>query len=138
MSEAYLGECEHLVLLSILRLGSSAYGVTVRRELREKAGRRVSVGAVYSALRRLKRKGLIAATQGEPQPVPGGRAKKLQRPELRNTSGAGSSGGCSDSGSEGRTDARSASHRTHCCCSSAWNRGSSRRRASVESVTSTR
>ena len=76
MAVSYLGEFEHLVLLAILQLEGGAYGVTIRRELREKADRRVSLGAVYSALRRLEAKRLVQSAHGEPEPRPGGRAKK--------------------------------------------------------------
>ena len=50
----YLGEFEQLVLLSVLRLGDEAYGVTIARELEEGAGRRVSRGALYTTLDRLE------------------------------------------------------------------------------------
>ena len=38
----HLGELEQLVLLALLRLGKSGYGVTVRQELQLRAGRNVS------------------------------------------------------------------------------------------------
>ena len=52
---AYLGECEQLVLLSILRLGGDASGASVATELEEQAGRLVSRGALYTTLDRLNR-----------------------------------------------------------------------------------
>jgi PadR family transcriptional regulator PadR len=55
----YLGEFEQLVLLAILRLGADAYGVTIAGELEERAGRRVSRGAVYTTLDRLETKGFV-------------------------------------------------------------------------------
>lgn len=72
----YLGEFEHLILLSLLRLGPDAYGVSIRQLLVERAGRDVSFGAIYSTLRRLEEKGLVRSSLGEPEPVRGGRAKK--------------------------------------------------------------
>ena len=54
-----LGEFEQLLLLAILRLGADAYGVTIAGELEERAGRRVSRGALYTTLDRLEAKGLI-------------------------------------------------------------------------------
>jgi PadR family transcriptional regulator PadR len=72
----YLGEFEQLVLLALARLGDDAYGVTIRDTLRERAGRDVSFGAIYSTLRRLEAKGLVRSTLGDPEPVRGGRAKK--------------------------------------------------------------
>ena len=72
----HLGEFEQLVLLALARLGSTAYGVTIRDELAVRAGRRVSLGAIYKTLIRMEGKGLVAATVGEPTPERGGRRKK--------------------------------------------------------------
>ena len=58
-SGSYIGEFEQLVLLSILRLGAEAYGVTIARELEERAGRSVARGALYTTLDRLEEKGLV-------------------------------------------------------------------------------
>ena len=59
MPATTLGEFEQLVLLAILRLGSGAYGVSIAAELEERAGRRVSRGALYTTLDRLEDKGLL-------------------------------------------------------------------------------
>lgn len=78
----HLGEFEELVLLSILALeNDEAYGMRIRDELRETAGRDVAVPTVYSALDRLESKGLVTSELGEPTPERGGRAKKLFRVE---------------------------------------------------------
>ncbi|MGH9162421.1 MAG: PadR family transcriptional regulator [Vicinamibacteraceae bacterium] len=58
-SSTPLGEFEQLLLLAILRLGSDAYGVTIASELEQRAGRRVSRGALYTTLERLEAKGLV-------------------------------------------------------------------------------
>ena len=76
-----LGEFEHLVLLALVRLGDTAYGVPIRRELAERAGRDVSIGAVYTTLDRLERKGFVSSRKGEPTAERGGRAKKYFRIE---------------------------------------------------------
>src|SRR5215468_2003251 len=55
----YLGEFEQQVLLVILRLTDEAYGPEVSRELEERAGRRVSRGALYTTFDRLEDKGLL-------------------------------------------------------------------------------
>lgn len=70
-----LGDLQHLVLLAILRLGSEAYGVSIRDEIRRTAGRDLTLGAIYSALRRLEGQRLVSSRKGEPEPVTGGRAK---------------------------------------------------------------
>ncbi|HLK63666.1 MAG TPA: helix-turn-helix transcriptional regulator [Bryobacteraceae bacterium] len=71
-----LGEFEHLVLLAVLRLGSDAYGMRVRREIAERTGRDVSIGAVYATLERLEQKGLVSSILNDPTPERGGRAKR--------------------------------------------------------------
>ena len=71
-----LGEFEQLVLLAILRLGDDAYGVTIRAELAERAGRTIAPGALYTALERLETKGMITSRMGDPTPQRGGRAKR--------------------------------------------------------------
>jgi DNA-binding PadR family transcriptional regulator len=76
---AYLGEFEHIVLLAVLQLGDTAYGVTVRQEIKTRTGRDVSIGAIYATLSRLETKGLVKSRAGEPTPDRGGRAKRLFR-----------------------------------------------------------
>ncbi len=86
MSRESLGEFEHLILLSILRLGPDVYGVPVIREIEDRAGRTVSHAAAYLTLRRLEDKGWITSRLGDPTPQRGGRAKRffsLERAGLR-------------------------------------------------------
>jgi PadR family transcriptional regulator, regulatory protein PadR len=71
-----LGEFEHLVLLAILRLRDDAYGMRVRREIAERTGRDVTIGAVYATLDRLETKGMVSARLSDPTPERGGRAKR--------------------------------------------------------------
>ena len=71
-----LGEFEQLILLAILRLRDNAYGVPIRAELADRAGRTVAPGALYTALERLETKGLITSRMSEPTPQRGGRAKR--------------------------------------------------------------
>ncbi len=75
----HLGEFEQMVLLALLRLNDDAYGVTVRREIQNRTDRRVAIGAVYACLERLERKGYVTARVSDPQPIPGGRARKYFR-----------------------------------------------------------
>jgi PadR family transcriptional regulator, regulatory protein PadR len=76
---SYLGEFELMILLTIMRLGDEVYGVPLSRELSAIRGGDVSVGSVYAALDRLKLKGLIASSLGDPSPERGGRAKRYFR-----------------------------------------------------------
>jgi PadR family transcriptional regulator PadR len=76
---AFLGEFELYVMLALSRLGPEAYGVTIRQEIERRAGRDVTIGAVYATLARLEAKGLVRYQLSDPQPVQGGRARKYFR-----------------------------------------------------------
>lgn len=73
------GDFEQLVLLAVLRLGDDAYGMTVRGEIEERTGRDVSLGAVYSTLDRMERKGWVESHQGEATDERNRRAKRFFR-----------------------------------------------------------
>ena len=75
----YLGEFELMILLAVIRLGDSAYGVPISRELLETTGRDVALGSVYAALDRLEQKDFVSSTLGDPTPARGGRAKRYFR-----------------------------------------------------------
>jgi PadR family transcriptional regulator, regulatory protein PadR len=79
MDRRLLTDFELMTLLAILRTGAEAYGVVIAREIEETAGRNVLLGAVYAALERLERNGLVASTVGAPTPERGGRAKRFYR-----------------------------------------------------------
>lgn len=72
----FLGEFEQLVLLAVARLEGRGYGMTIRREIEQRSDRPVSIGAIYSSLRRLEEKGLVVSFEGRPTPVRGGRAPR--------------------------------------------------------------
>ena len=76
-----LGEFEHLILLAVLRLKGDAYGMRVRREIEERTGREVTIGAVYATLDRLAEKGMVRSALSDPTPERGGRAKRCYRLE---------------------------------------------------------
>jgi len=73
----FLGEFEQLVLLAVLRMRGDGYGVSVRREIEERTGRSVSIGAIYATLDRLETKGYLTSREGESAPVRGGRSRRL-------------------------------------------------------------
>lgn len=74
MARTGLGEFEQQVLLVILRLGREAYSVPIVSEIEQRTGREVATSAVYIALRRLEKKGLLTSRlespeqSGEPYP----------------------------------------------------------------------
>jgi DNA-binding PadR family transcriptional regulator len=74
-----IGAFEELVLLAVLGLGGSGYGVTIRAELEAETGEAISLGAVYATLDRLERKGLVRSTVGPATAERGGRRKRVFR-----------------------------------------------------------
>lgn len=78
-----LGEFEQSVLLAIAHLGPGAYGVPIRQEIEGRTGRTVAVGALYTALDRLERKGYVSSSRSDPDPVRGGRSRRHFQVEQR-------------------------------------------------------
>jgi PadR family transcriptional regulator PadR len=72
----HLGEFEQIVLLALVRLGEGAYGMSVRREIGERTGRDVAIGAVYATLDRMEAKGMVKSAVGAATAERGGRAKR--------------------------------------------------------------
>lgn len=72
----FLGAFEEIVLLALVHLGDDAYGMTIRREIEERAKRTVSIGAVYSTLDRLETKGLISSRYANGSEARRGRARR--------------------------------------------------------------
>ena len=73
----YLGEFEEIVLLAVARLDGEAYGMTIRREIEDRTGRAVSIGAVYATVERLEEKGFVAVGEGASDPERDGRARRF-------------------------------------------------------------
>jgi DNA-binding PadR family transcriptional regulator len=74
----FLGEFEQVLLLALLTT-DEAYGVEIRRAIEERTGRTISPGAVYTALDRLERRGLVRSRLGEPTAERGGKRKRYYR-----------------------------------------------------------
>jgi len=75
----YLGELEQMILMAILQLGDEAYGLNILKELEDRAGRRVTPGALYPTLDRLEGKGFVASRFADPDPRRGGKPKRFVR-----------------------------------------------------------
>jgi DNA-binding PadR family transcriptional regulator len=71
-----IGEFEELVLLAVRGLGDDATGATVQETIEREAGRSASLGAIYAALDRGHRKGLVESWLADPTPVQGGRRRR--------------------------------------------------------------
>jgi PadR family transcriptional regulator, regulatory protein PadR len=71
-----LGEFEEIVLLTVGVLYNDAYGVAIKDAIEEKAQRKVSVGALQSALKRMEKKGYLESREGEANAQRGGKPKR--------------------------------------------------------------
>ncbi len=72
-----MGEFEELVLLAVAGLGREAYAVRVQQHLEAQAGRTSAMGAVYTALDRLEKKGYVHSHLGEVTRRRGGKRKRI-------------------------------------------------------------
>lgn len=79
---AFLGEFEQVLLLALFGV-DEAYGVEIRRFIEDRTRRLVSPGAIYTALDRLERRGLVTSRLGEPTAERGGKRKRYYRLEPR-------------------------------------------------------
>ena len=77
MTRRSLGEFEQLVLLASLRIDEGAYAVPIINEIDARTNRDVSHAAVYVALRRLEKNGLVTSRLADPTSERGGRAKRF-------------------------------------------------------------
>ena len=77
MEKEYIGELEELVLLLIVTLKDDAYGLAIRRALKEQAARTVTIGAVHGTVNRLESKGFIKSSLGGATDARGGRRKRI-------------------------------------------------------------
>ena len=63
-----MSDLEQLVLLALLRIGPTAYGITIAEE--------IGLGALYKVLNRLEIQGMVGTKIGQPTPQRGGRRKR--------------------------------------------------------------
>jgi DNA-binding PadR family transcriptional regulator len=79
MTTKFLSRQEELMLLSIWKLDTKAYGVTIRQNVTDLTGKYWSIGAVYDVLDRLTRKGLVSTVVGDPVKARGGKSKRFYK-----------------------------------------------------------
>lgn len=77
MKGTYLGEFEELILLTVGVLHANAYGLSVKTEVAEQSGRKVTLSAVHASLNRLEEKGFLESALGEASAERGGKRKRL-------------------------------------------------------------
>ena len=76
MKKYQLGEFEEVVMLTVGILYNEAYGVSIKKEIETRLSRKVSVGALQTALRRLEQKGYLKSREGESTQERAGRPKR--------------------------------------------------------------
>jgi PadR family transcriptional regulator PadR len=79
--EKPIGGLEQTILLAVMRCGSGAYGLAVQSELRNSIDRVLSLGAIYTTLERMERKGFVSSRLEEGSGVRGGRPKRIFKVE---------------------------------------------------------
>ena len=72
-----MGSFEITVLCAVLRNLGDAYGVSIADTIEEIEKRDVAMGAIYSTLDRLERKGYLRSSWSGPTAERGGRRKRL-------------------------------------------------------------
>ncbi len=72
-----LGSLEETILLIVLVIGDEAYGVTVSEACQARTGKRISLPAVHTVLKRLEQKGFLDSHMGGATTERGGRKKRL-------------------------------------------------------------
>jgi PadR family transcriptional regulator PadR len=70
---------EEIILLTIWRLESDAYGIAILEEIRKATGKTWLTGSIYASLGRLLKHGLVESFEGDPAPERGGRRKIYYR-----------------------------------------------------------
>ena len=79
MEHKFISRSEEFILLAVRRLGSNAYGVTIRDCLREMTGKSWAYGALFVMLRRLEDKGYLESHFADPTARRGGKSKRIFR-----------------------------------------------------------
>ena len=77
MGKYSIGEFEEVVLLTVAVLFENAYGVAIKEEIENRLKRKVSVGAMRTALNRLEKKGFLESEFGEATAIRGGKRKRF-------------------------------------------------------------
>jgi DNA-binding PadR family transcriptional regulator len=82
MTKYSLGEFEEVVMLTVAVLHGKAYGVAIKEDIEKRLKRKVSVGAMRTALSRLEKKGYLESEFGEATAIRGGKRKRYHKVTL--------------------------------------------------------
>lgn len=77
-----LSRAEEIILITILKLGENAYGVSIREQIFKDTGDYWSFGSIYTPLDKLVRKKYAKKEKGIPSPERGGKSKYFYRVTL--------------------------------------------------------
>lgn len=70
-----LTKLEEIVMISIWHLNDDAYGVNIKKKVKEISGKEYFYNALYTTFTQLERKGFVIKHFGEPTAVRGGKRK---------------------------------------------------------------
>jgi len=70
-----LSRAEETILLTILKLEDSAYGVSIREQISKDTGQEWSFASIYTPLDKMRRKGFVKKIKGNPLPERGGKSR---------------------------------------------------------------
>jgi DNA-binding PadR family transcriptional regulator len=77
MGKYSIGEFEEVVVLTVAILNDNAYGIAIKEDIETRLNRKVSVGALRTALSRLEKKGYLKSEFGEATSIRGGKRKRF-------------------------------------------------------------
>lgn len=75
MQERELSMLEQMLLIVIVKLKDNAYGVSIRREIKQLTGKTMMYGTLYNALAQLLKKNYVNKSKGDPIPERLGRSR---------------------------------------------------------------
>lgn len=76
-NQRIIGQSQAIILSSIEVLGPNAFGAEMQRHIYNVTGRELSFGQIYTTLDRLEDKGFITSSVTDPEPIRGGRRRRV-------------------------------------------------------------
>ena len=79
MENKFISRSEEFLLLAVWRLKDDAYGVKIRKQLKQATGKTWAYGALFVMLQRLEKKGYLSSYFTDPSSYRGGKSKRIFR-----------------------------------------------------------
>jgi len=79
MAKKFISRSEEFLLLAVWRLKDDAYGVKIRKQLKQATGKTWAYGALFVMLQRLEKKGYLSSYFTDPSSYRGGKSKRIFR-----------------------------------------------------------